>query len=192
MLHRLRSRLPLVIFTAFILLSASFAQQPAPSAPTPPSALGNLTGFRDSAQEQQIEQRFLAVPDPKLAEEHLRTLTAEPHIAGSPEDKKTADYVASKFRQAGLQTEIVEYKVWMGYPSEVRVQVLKDGALIGEGPKPERVQDDPFQNDPRITPGFNGYSPSGDVEAEAVYANYGRPEDFKKLQEMKVDVRGKI
>ena len=39
-------------------------------------------------------QRFLAVPDPKLAEEHLRILTQAPHIAGSPEDKATADYVA--------------------------------------------------------------------------------------------------
>ena len=39
---------------------------------------------------------------------------------------------------------------------------------------------------------FNGMSPSGDVEAEVVYANYGSPEDFEKLKEMKIDVRGKI
>ena len=35
-------------------------------------------------------------------------------------------------------------------------------------------------------------SPSGDVEAEVVYANYGSPEDFDKLKQMNVDVRGKI
>ena len=177
-------RMPAALLAALIFLPRIFAQQPA--------APAGITGFHDSAQEQQIEQRFLAVPDPRLAEEHLRILTAEPHIAGSPEDKKTAEYVASKFRAAGLQTEIVEYKVWINYPSEVRVQVFNGNALIGEGPKPERVQDDPFQNDPRITPGFSGSSASGDVEAEAVYANYGRLEDFKKLREMKVDVRGKI
>ena len=39
---------------------------------------------------------------------------------------------------------------------------------------------------------YNSGSPSGDVEAEVVYANYGRPEDFKKLDELKIDVRGKI
>ncbi len=39
---------------------------------------------------------------------------------------------------------------------------------------------------------YNGMSPSGDVEAEVVYANYGSPEDFEKLKQMKVDVRGKI
>ena len=64
-----------------------------------------------------METRFLAVPDPKLAEEHLRILTQAPHIAGSPEDKATADYVAKKFREAGLETEIVEYRVWMNYPT---------------------------------------------------------------------------
>ncbi len=44
----------------------------------------------------------------------------------------------------------------------------------------------------RVVMPFNGSSPSGDVEAEVVYANYGRPEDFKKLEELKVDVKGKI
>ena len=48
-----------------------------------------ITGFRDVAGEQETEKRFLAVPDPKLAEEHLRILTQAPHIAGSPEDKAT-------------------------------------------------------------------------------------------------------
>ncbi|MGA2355545.1 MAG: hypothetical protein ABSG02_13700, partial [Terriglobales bacterium] len=70
-----------------------------------------ISGFRDVAGELEIEKKFLTVPDPKLAEEHLRILTKAPHIAGSPEDKATADYVAQKFRDAGLDTEIVEYKV---------------------------------------------------------------------------------
>ena len=44
-------------------------------------------------------------------------LTKVPHMAGTIEDKATADYVAQKFREAGLDTEIVEYKVWINYPS---------------------------------------------------------------------------
>ncbi|MGA9352696.1 MAG: M28 family metallopeptidase, partial [Terriglobales bacterium] len=35
-------------------------------------------------------------------------------------------------------------------------------------------------------------SASGDAEADVVYANYGTPEDFDKLKQMNVDVRGKI
>jgi hypothetical protein len=56
-------------------------------------------------------RKFLAVPDPKLAGEELKTLTAEPHLAATPEDRKTAEYVARKFRAAGLETEIVPYRV---------------------------------------------------------------------------------
>ncbi|HEY6183180.1 MAG TPA: M28 family metallopeptidase, partial [Terriglobales bacterium] len=56
----------------------------------------------------------------------------------------------------------------------------------------EHVDGDPYQDDPRVVMPFNGQSPSGDVEAEVVYANYGTPEDFKKLAQMNVDVRGKI
>ena len=60
------------------------------------------------------------------------------------------------------------------------------------GPSREHVDGDPFQDNPRVVPPYNGMSPSGDVEADVVYANYGSPEDFQKLAQMKVDVRGKI
>lgn len=156
------------------------------------STSSQVFGFRDFTRQHQWDQQFIRVPDPKRAEEHLRTLTAEPHIAGSPEDRKTADYVAQKFKEAGLQTEIVEYKVWMNRPAEISVSVTAPSNVKMNGPTREHVSSDPYQDDPRITPGFSGSSPSGDVEADVVYANYGRPEDFKKLDELKIDVRGKI
>jgi N-acetylated-alpha-linked acidic dipeptidase len=151
-----------------------------------------LFGFRNSAEETAIETRFLAIPDPKLAEAHLRTLTQAPHMAGTPEDKATADYVAQKFREAGLETEVVEYKVWMNYPSEISVDLTAPEGVNMHGPNREHVKGDPYQDDPRVVMPFNAMSPSGDVEAEVVYANYGSPADFKKLQDLKVDVRGKI
>ena len=86
-----------------------------------PASAQNISGFRDPAAERALDQKFNAVPDAKLAEDHLRTLTAKPHLAGTPEDKETADYVARKFRDAGLETQIVEYKVWLGYPKEISV-----------------------------------------------------------------------
>jgi N-acetylated-alpha-linked acidic dipeptidase len=153
---------------------------------------GPITGFRDSAGENVTEARFLAVPDPKLAGEHLKTLTQSPHLAGTPEDKATADYVASKFREAGFETEIVEYKVWMNYPSEISVDLTAPSGASMHGPTREHVNDDPFQDDPRVVTAYNGMSPSGEAEADVVYANYGSPADFDKLQGLKVDVRGKI
>jgi N-acetylated-alpha-linked acidic dipeptidase len=151
-----------------------------------------ISGFRDVAGEREIEKKFMPVPDPKLAEEHLRILTQAPHIAGSPEDKTTAEYVAKKFREAGLDTEIVEYKVWLNYPAEIRVDMTEPPGVEMHGPHREHVDDDPYQDDPRVVMPYNGMSPSGDAEAEVVYANYGSPADFDKLKQMNVDVRGKI
>lgn len=169
-------------------LLAGTAQVSANTAATVPA----IEGFRDARAETAIESRFLAVPDAKLAEQHLKILTQAPHIAGSQEDKDTADYVAQKFREAGLDTEIVEYRVWMNYPSEISVDATAPAGVQMHGPTREHVDGDPFQDDPRVVMPYNAMSPSGDVEADVVYANYGSPDDFKKLEDLKVDVRGKI
>ena len=179
--------------TLGLFAAVAFVVSGTGSAPfQPQSNTAPIFGFRDAAAERSLEQRFLAVPDPKLAEQHLKTLTAAPHIAGSPEDKATADHVASKFREAGLQTDIVEYRVWMNYPKEISVDVTAPAGVKMHGPTREHVDGDPYQNDPRVVTPYTGMSPSGDVEADVVYANYGSPEDFKKLEDLKIDVRGKI
>ncbi len=139
------------------------------------------------------EAKFLAVPDPASAERHMKVLTAEPHIAGSPADYRTALYVAQRFREAGLETSIEPYRVWLNYPAEVSVEAFApDGRSIMRGPSREEVDGDSFQNNAAVLPAFSGYSPSGDVTADIVYANYGRPEDFKTLTDLGVDLRGKI
>jgi N-acetylated-alpha-linked acidic dipeptidase len=179
-----------------VLSFALFLSESSPTAGGNASAASSATpaiiGFRDAAMEQATESRFLAVPDSKLAEEHLRILTKVPHMAGTIEDKATADYVAQKFRNAGLETEIVEYKVWMNYPAEIKVDMTAPAGIEMHGPTRERVDNDPYQDDPRVVMPFSGMSPSGDAEADVVYANYGTPEDFEKLDKLKIDVRGKI
>src|SRR5262249_56635648 len=133
--HRRTIKLLLGVAVALVLFLSS------PQASTHANNAGShadgtiISGFRDVAAEQEIEKRFLAVPDAKLAEEHLRTLTQAPHIAGSPEDKATAEYVAAKFREAGLETEIVEYKVWLNYPSEVSVDLTAPAGVEMHGPR---------------------------------------------------------
>ncbi|HTM39574.1 MAG TPA: PA domain-containing protein, partial [Terriglobales bacterium] len=188
---RRRATAVLILTTVFLIFGASQEPHRAEAA-KPRSSAPAITGFYDSAPEGKWEKLFLAVPDPKLAEEHLRTLTAAPHMAGTPEDKQTADYVARQFQQDGLETEIVEYKVWMNYPREISVDVVAPEGIKMHGPTREHVSDDRYQDDPRVVTPFTEYSPSGEVEAEVVYANYARPEDFDKLRQMHVDVRGKI
>lgn len=157
------------------------------------SAPETVFGYGDFSAQAKIDQSFMAVPDPKLAGEALKTLTSAPHIAGSKEDYATAEYVAKKFKAAGLDTNIVPYKVWLNWPTEIHVEATgADGKVLMTGPTREHVEGDPYDEDPRVVTPFNGSSPSADVTADVVYANYGRKEDFEKLEQLGISVKGKI
>jgi len=174
------------------LALASLASLPVAAQSAPP-APQSVFGYKDFAAQAKIEEKFLAVPDAKLAGEELKTLTAEPHIASSPEDHKTAEYVAQKFRAAGLETEIVPYRVLMNQPKVSHFDAYNTaGQLLISGPAREHVDGDPYQDDPRVVMPFNGSSGSGDVTGEVVYANYGRLEDFDELAAQHIDLHGKI
>ena len=165
---------------------------------TAASQTPQVFGYSDFTQQAKWDAAFMAVPDPKLAGEHLKTLTAAPHWASSPEDYATAVYVADKFKAAGLDTQIVPYKVWMNKPRSIVIEAFDStGKQIMSGPTAEHVDPkkyggDPYQDDPRILPAFNGSAPSGDVTAEVVYANYGELADFKKLDQLGISVKDKI
>ena len=180
---------PAAITTSLLLTfsltnSALSAQTPVPS---------QVFGYRDFTAQSKIDAEFLAVPDAKLAGQHLKILTAKPHIASSKEDYETAQYVAAKFKAAGLETEIVPYRVLLNQPRKVSFEATSDsGTPLAKGPTPEHVSSDPFQDDPRVVMPFNGSSGSGDVTGEVVYANYGRLEDFEKLDADHVNLHGKI
>ena len=111
---------PLVSFLLFagetIHLRSAAAGAQAPPATLPQPRAPAVFGFRDFTQQAMWDATFLAVPDAKLAQEHLQALTAAPHWASSPEDYATALYVADHFKSAGLQTEIVPYSVLLNKP----------------------------------------------------------------------------
>jgi N-acetylated-alpha-linked acidic dipeptidase len=186
-------RLLFAVLSSLVLLPFASQQTVIPKAPAPafvpPS---EIFGYRNPAAELKAEKAFLAVPDPERAKSDLQVLTATPHVAGSPEDKQTAAFVLQQYTAAGLDAHVQEYKVWMALPLDVRVDVVAPPGVVLHAPSPEHVSDDPFQKDPRILPAFNEYSASGDVTADVVYANYGRAEDFQKLDQMGIDVKGKI
>jgi N-acetylated-alpha-linked acidic dipeptidase len=184
----------------FVFAGATVAAQTAaPGKTVSGQPVPHVFGFRDFTAQQEIDQEFLAVPDRLLARQHLKTLTAAPHWASSPEDYATAQYVAAQFRAAGMQTQIVPYSVWMTKPLSILVEAFDtNGHKLLTGPTPEHVPPaargtvDPYQDDPRIIPTFNSSSPSGDVTAPVVYANYGRVEDFRRLSDLGISVKGKI
>lgn len=153
-----------------------------------------IDGFstRLSADQRRWEEQFRAVPQPATAREELRRLTAEAHIAGSPEDYATAIYVRDLMRSFGLKSELREYQVLLPYPRNPSVVELV-------APRRERLQvredivtQDPTSSSKKIVPLFNGYGASGDITAPLVYVNYGLPNDYEALKKAGVDVKGKI
>jgi N-acetylated-alpha-linked acidic dipeptidase len=195
-------RKPLASLLLLALISPAFIARPLPAQDPARNPVQNsaqhavppaVFGYRNFTAEAKIEKQFLAVPSAKLAGQELKILTGEPHLAATPEDRKTAEYVARKFRAAGLETEIVPYRVLLNQPKLVRVEAYDaSGKLLMSGPTREHVAGDPYQDDPRVVMPFNGSSGSGDVTAEVVYANYGRLEDFDQLAARHIDLHGKI
>jgi N-acetylated-alpha-linked acidic dipeptidase len=158
------------------------------------TAAQNLDGFASegSTAERRWEDQFRNVPTPESAREHLRRLTAEPHVAGTKEDYATAIYVRDQIRSYGISSELKEYDVLLPYPKQPSIVELiaprRERLTVKETP----VAEDPSSTSPKIIPLFNGYSPSGDVTAPLVYVNYGLPPDYEALKKLGVDVRGKI
>ena len=153
-----------------------------------------LDGFtsESSTAERRWEDQFRAVPAPDSAREHLRRLTAEPHLAGTKEDYATAVYVRDQMRSYGLEADLKEYQVWLNYPKTDSIVELVAPRRVRLSTREAVVPQDPTSSHPKISPLFNGYSASGDVTAPLVYANYGLPPDYEALQKAGVDVKGKI
>ena len=144
-----------------------------------------------AAAQRALEQRLQSIPSPERAERHLRILTSTPHMAGTPGSKRVAEYMRDQLRSFGFDANLVEYKVWLNHPKEVKLSLLT----------PERkelaTQEEPFEWDTdtfdrSAVRGFNGFSPSGEATAPVVYVNYGLHEDYRRLAEMGVSVEGKI
>jgi N-acetylated-alpha-linked acidic dipeptidase len=157
-------------------------------------AANNLDGFSSagSAEERRWEEEFRSVPAPGSAREHLRRLTAEPHVAGTKEDYATAVYVRDQIRSYGIAAELKEYEVLLPYPKQPSIVELIQPRRQRLTVKEAVVPEDPSSSNPKIIPLFNGYSPSGDVTAPLVYVNYGLPPDYDALKKLGVDVTGKV
>ncbi len=85
-----------------------------PIRPAVPSR--SASRLRSAEAQRTAEAHALTVPTPENARRWLRILTAEPHVAGTPADHKTAVFVRDKLREWGWKAEIAEMEVLLNYP----------------------------------------------------------------------------
>jgi N-acetylated-alpha-linked acidic dipeptidase len=151
-----------------------------------------LTGFSPAAatRERALEPILLQAGDAPAAVRDRRTLSAEPHVAGSPAQQRTAAYALREMARAGLDTSRVDFSVYMPYPDSTIVELVS----------PERIRftldEPPIPGDTttylKPWPAMNGTAGDGDVTAPLVYVNYGLIEDYATLDSLGVRVKGKI
>jgi N-acetylated-alpha-linked acidic dipeptidase len=165
-----------------------------------PLALSSGAGESDSirgffparaADERALEQKLRAIPDATHAEDNLRHITAEPHIAGTEASRRVAEWLRDQYRSFGFEAEIVSYSAWLPQPREVKLELTAPEPKTLATPE-QPIEADKDTSDPRAIVGFNAYSPSAEVSAPVVYVNYGMPEDYRALDSLGIRVEGKI
>lgn len=158
------------------------------------SSFAQLAGFSGSSSEKQkqAESVFLTQQESERYKNHLKNLTKEPHIATSKANERVRDYMADVMRKAGFQVEIFPYDIYLPVMPGTASAEIVEPIRIPLNNKEYIHKEDPFSNDPNLYFGYNAYTGTGDVTAEVVYANFGRKEDFEKLQALGISVKGKI
>jgi N-acetylated-alpha-linked acidic dipeptidase len=146
-----------------------------------------------SRVERQWEEKLRAIPSPDNLRVYMQKLSAYPHHVGSKADKDNADWIASKFKEFGLDTHIEQFDVLFPTPKERLVELVDGGPkFVAKLQEPALLQDPTSNQQAEQLPTYNAYSIDGDVTAPLVYVNYGIPEDYEQLDRMGISVKGKI
>jgi N-acetylated-alpha-linked acidic dipeptidase len=170
-------------------------QAPANPSPVTSAAPAVPLGFSPESYAAQArwEKRFLEIPDAARCEKYLRRLTRQPHVAGTPGDRRVVQYIYDEFERDGLNPEIVEYRVLLSYPKQVAVELVEPAHVKLANPEPPIPGDkDTRLSDPMMQRPWTGYSPSADLTRPVVYVNYGNAEDYDQLEKLGVSVKDKI
>lgn len=160
------------------------------------AALG-MTLFPASASAipDAIREAIIAGPDPASLAHFHEVAASEPHDAGTPGDARMIEHLGSWFESFGLEVETQELYLYLSTPVSASVSILPADPASEPVELPIReapVAGDPFSAQDDLRPGWNAYAGTGVVEAEIVYANYGRLEDFEQLKAMGVETEGRI
>jgi len=174
------------------------ASHEAPGAAVPdqrPDVSDVALGFSPASfdTERRWEQRYQKLIESGQCERYLRRLTAEPHVAGTPGDRRVSEFIADQFRRDGIETQLVQYNVLLSYPKAVSLELTSPERVTLAHPEPPIRGDKATEvADPLARLPWNGYSPSADITAPVIYANYGTADDYDRLAKADVSVRGRI
>ena len=186
-------RLPLrtlVVPIPFFLLTFALSAQLKQAAPPATPILGFSPPY--AAAEHALESTFQSIPSAEKAREWHRTFTAEPHPAASERNNQLADFIADEWRKQGWEdVTLRRYDVLHSRPRSVSLE-MTEPVHFTASLREDAYDVDPDTNNPAASGSYFGYSASGDVTAEVVYAHSGNPEDYNLLRKTGIGVKGKV
>ncbi|NWR70433.1 FOLH1 carboxypeptidase, partial [Centropus unirufus] len=146
---------------------------------------------------ENVKSAFMAEMKAENIKQFLHNFTQLPHLAGTKENLHLAQQIQAEWREFGLDNvQLVHYDVLLSYPDATKpnyISIIDEhgneifNTSLSEPPPPgyEAVRD--------VVPPYSAFSAQGMPEGELVYVNYGRTEDFFKLErEMGINCTGKI
>jgi hypothetical protein len=126
-------------------------------------------------------------------QEYLEYITRYPHIAGTEGNYVLGEWVQELFKQAELEDIGMErFDVYLNYPRQGgrKVAIIEPPELRWEAVIEEELA---YDSPPRQqTDVFHGHSKAGNVTGPLIYANYGSREDFQKLEDSGISLKGAV
>lgn len=181
------------VFTAVKFLLATTAVLP-PVASAAEAPRAGMIGFKPASEQAQraLEAKFDAQLNANDLRAWMERMSSAPNHVGSPHDKANADFILSKFKEAGWDARIETFYVLYPTPKTVSVEMVaptSHKATLTEAPvagdrTSTQVADE--------LPAYTAFGGDGDVTADVVYVNQGMPADYEQLARNGVDVKGKI
>ena len=153
-----------------------------------------ILGFDpDGSQAQQaLEAEFDSHLNADDMDAWLREMSSAPHHVGSPRGREVVEFVATRFRSWGYDTEIAEYEVLFPSPRIRELELVYPSRFSASLSEDSLAEDPSTSNIDDLLPPYNAFSSDGDVEGELVFVNYGTPDDYEILDRYGISVEGKI
>jgi N-acetylated-alpha-linked acidic dipeptidase len=145
-----------------------------------------------SSAPGSVDERFRETLQAANIRSYMQRLSARPHHVGSPYAKDNAEWMLARFKEWGWDASIERFDVLFPTPKERVLELVEPTKFTAKLDEPVVSVDPTSGQKSEQLPSYNAYSIDGDVTAPLVYANYGRVEDYERLERMGVSTRGAI
>ena len=145
---------------------------------------------------EDLQRTLHDTPSSAKEREWSEYYTSGNHIAGK--NLSQAVWTQELWKEFGVKdSSIAAYDLYLNYPRDHRLALLKKSGDKSEVAFEATLEEDVLEEDHTSgvadrVPTYHGYSASGNVTAQFVYANFGTFQDYQDLVDAGVDLEGKI